>query len=223
MVVAGHEHADELTAVRAFLREQQPVLIGVERGAEVLREAGYRPDIVLLDARADESERPSVKTLRAARDVVVRVDRGADRAATDQLERLGVRPLRLETGATPEDAGADPRRRREASVIVGVGMHATLDEFLDRQRPGLASTYLTRLKVGPRLVDATAVPRLYSGRVRPRHLYLVMLAGLVALLAAISVTPVGGEWFDSLQAAVTDLVHSLVIALPVVNAQGPFS
>ena len=223
VVVAGHEHADELTAVRAFLREQQPVLIGVERGAEVLREAGYRPDIVLLDARADESERPSVKTLRAARDVVVRVDRGADRAATDQLERLGVRPLRLETGATPEDSALILADACDASVIVGVGMHATLDEFLDRQRPGLASTYLTRLKVGPRLVDATAVPRLYSGRVRPRHLYLVMLAGLVALLAAISVTPVGAAWFDSLQAAVTDLVHSLVIALPVVNAQGPFS
>ena len=223
VVVAGHEHADELTAVRAFLREQQPVLIGVERGAEVLREAGYRPDIVLLDARADESERPSVKTLRAARDVVVRVDRGADRTATDQLERLGVRPLRLETGATPEDSALILADACDASVIVGVGMHATLDEFLDRQRPGLASTYLTRLKVGPRLVDATAVPRLYSGRVRPRHLYLVMLAGLVALLAAISVTPVGAAWFDSLQAAVTDLVHSLVIALPVVNAQGPFS
>ena len=195
----------------------------MERGAEVLREAGYRPDIVLLDARADESERPSVKTLRAARDVVVRVDRGADRAATDQLERLGVRPLRLETGATPEDSALILADACDASVIVGVGMHATLDEFLDRQRPGLASTYLTRLKVGPRLVDATAVPRLYSGRVRPRHLYLVMLAGLVALLAAISVTPVGAAWFDSLQAAVTDLVHSLVIALPVVNAQGPFS
>jgi uncharacterized membrane-anchored protein len=221
VVVAGHEYEAELQAVRAYLREQQPVLIGVERGAEVLRAAGYRPDIVLLDARAEESDRPSVKTLRAARDVVVRVDRGADRAATDQLERLGVRPLRLESGATPEDAALILADACEASVIVGVGMHATLDEFLDRQRPGLASTYLTRLKVGPRLVDATAVPRLYSGRVRPRHLYLVMLAGLVALLAAISVTPVGATWLDSFREAVTDLVHSFVIA--PVNVQGPFS
>ncbi len=222
VVVAGHEYEAELQAVRAYLREQQPVLIGVERGAEVLRAAGYQPDIVLLDARAEESDRPSVKTLRAARDVVVRVDRGADRAATDQLERLGVRPLRLESGATPEDAALILADSCEASVIVGVGMHATLDEFLDRQRPGLASTYLTRLKVGPRLVDATAVPRLYSGRVRPRHLYLVMLAGLVALLAAISVTPVGATWLDSFRAAVTDLVHSFAIAAPV-NVQGPFS
>lgn len=73
-------------------------------------------------------------------------------------------------------------------------MHATLDEFLDRQRSGLASTYLTRLKVGPRLVDATAVRTLYSGRVRPRHLLAVTMAGLAALAAAVGTTAVGQEW-----------------------------
>jgi len=224
VVVAGHEHESELAAIRPFLREQQPVLIGVERGAEVLRQAGYRPDIVVLDARVDEAERPAVKTLRSARDVVLRVDRGGDRSATEQLERLGVRPLRLESGATPEDAALILADACDASLVVGVGMHATIEEFLDRQRSGLASTYLTRLKVGPRLVDATAVPHLYSGRVRPRHLCLVMLAGLVALAAAISVTPVGGEWRDSLVSALSDLVHTLVVSLPLVlNVQGPFS
>ena len=76
VVVAGHEHEAELAAIRSFLREQEPVLVGVERGAEALRAAGYRPDIVVLDARVDEADRPSVKTLRSARDVVVRVDRG---------------------------------------------------------------------------------------------------------------------------------------------------
>ena len=75
-------------------------------------------------------------------------------------------------------------------------MHATLDEFLDRQRSGLASTYLTRLKVGQRLVDARALPTLYAGRVRPRHLLLVLLAGLIALAAAIATTPVGQEWAE---------------------------
>ena len=77
-------------------------------------------------------------------------------------------------------------------------MHATLDEFLDRRRTGLASTYLTRLKVGPRLVDAAAVPRLYDGAVRPRHLLALAVAGLLALGAAIGVTPVGQEWADAL-------------------------
>lgn len=209
VVVSGHEYERELAEVRTFLREQHPVLIGVGRGADALREAGLRPDVVVVDAGADESETPSAKTLRAARDVVVRLDRGAGRSAVDHLERLGVRPLRFESGATPEDVGLILADAGGAAVIVGVGMHATLDEFLDRQRAGLASTYLTRLKVGPRLVDASAVPYLYSGRVRPRHLLVVMLAGLIALGAAVGVTPVGQEWADSLTAALADLVDSV--------------
>ena len=218
VVVHGHEYASELARIHTFLREQHPVLIGVGRGADVLRETGLRPDVVIVDATADESETPHVKTLRAARDVVVRLDRGAGRAAVDQLERLGVRPLRFESAATSEDAALILADTAEAAVIVGVGMHATLEEFLDRQRSGLASTYLTRLKVGPRLVDAAAVPYLYSGRVRPRHLLLVMLAGLVALAAAVAVTPVGQEWADTLTADLADLVDSLTSAV-----QGLFS
>ena len=199
VVVRGHDHERELARIRPFLREQHPVLVGVGGGAEVLRAAGFKPDVVVIDANADDVELPGAKTLRAARDVVVRTDRGAGRAHVDSLERLGVRPLRFESAATPEDAALILADAGAAAVIVGVGMHATLDELLDRQRPGVASTYLTRLKVGPRLVDADAVPYLYSGRVRPWHLLLVMLAGLVALAAAISVTPVGQDWLDSLQ------------------------
>jgi uncharacterized membrane-anchored protein len=136
---------------------------------------------------------------------VVRLDRGSHRDDLDQLERMGVRPLRFESAATPEDAGLILADAADATVIVGVGLHATLADFLDRQRTGLASTYLTRLKVGHRLVDAAAVPYLYSGRVRPWHLLLVMLAGLVALAAAVSVTPVGHEWAQTLADTCSDL------------------
>ena len=87
----------------------------------------------------------------------------------------------------------------DATVIVGVGTHATLDDFLDRQRPGLASTYLTRLRVGQRLVDASSVPVLYSGRLRPRHLFLAILVGVLAMVAALATTPVGQEWLADLQ------------------------
>ena len=128
---------------------------------------------------------------------------------TERFERIGVRALRFETGATTEDAALILADAGPASLIVGVGMHATLDEFLDRQRTGLASTYLTRLKVGPRLVDASAVPHLYDGQVRPRHLLAVTVAGLLALAAAIGVTPVGQEWADAATPVVTDAVTTL--------------
>ena len=75
-----------------------------------------------------------------------------------------------------------------------VGSRATLEEFLDRGRTGLASTYLTRLKVGTRIVDAEAVPTLYSGRVRPWHVLLALVVCVTAVAAAIATTPVGQEW-----------------------------
>jgi uncharacterized membrane-anchored protein len=93
----------------------------------------------------------------------------------------------------------------DASLIVGVGVHASLDDFLDQQRGGLASTWLTRLRVGPELVDARSVPQLYAGRLRAWQLWLALLAGLLAVLAAIAVTPVGQEWFDELWPRVRDL------------------
>jgi len=208
VVVPGHEHEAELAAIAQFLREQQPVLIGVDRGADAILAAGGKPDIVVLGDALDDSDRPSAKALRAARDIVVRVDRGG-RAHTDSLERIGVRPMHLESAATTEDVALLLAHAGHAGVIVGVGMHASLDEFLDRQRSGLASTFLTRLRVGQDLVDARALPTLYSGRVRPRHVFLVLLAGLIAVAAAIAVTPVGQEWADQLGRLLADLTDDL--------------
>ena len=209
VVVPGQDHVAELAAVRRFVKEQRPVLIGVDTGADALLAAGMTPDVVVVSGRPEDDDGPSAKALRAARDVVVQVDRGAARTATDRWDRLGVRPLRFESGATTEDAALLLADAAHASVIVGVGMHATLDEFLDRQRTGLASTYLTRLKVGPRLVDATAVPTLYSGRVRPVHVLWVLLAGLLALAVAVGTTPVGQEWADVVLARAADLIDYL--------------
>ena len=207
VVVRSHGWEDELRGIRPFVREQRPVLVGVDRGADALAEAGHRPDVVVVTAG---DELPSAAVLRKARDVVVLVERGAQRSATEQLERLGIRPLRFETTATTEDAALLLASAREASLIVGVGMHATLDEFLDRRRAGLASTFLTRLKLGPDLVDAAAVPRLYDGAVRPRHLLGALLAGLVAVAAAVSVTPVGQQWVDEVSPSVSSTTSDLI-------------
>ena len=224
VVVPGHEHDAELAAINAFVREQDPILVGVDRGADALLKAGHKPHVVVLTDAVDDTDRPSAKALRAARDVVVRVDRGG-RAHREQLERLGVRPLVLESSATTEDAALLLASAGEARLVVGVGVHATLDEFLDRRRVGLASTFLTRLALGDRLVDARALPHLYAGRVRPRHVLLVLLAGLVALAAAVAVTPVGQEWVDALVRLTADLVPGPAAHLPDLSPdlQGPSS
>lgn len=206
VAVEGHGWESELAAVTTFVREQQPVLVAVDGAADALREAGLRPAVVVVDGRSG-AELPSGKTLKAASDVVVVVDPGTGRTAVEALERMGIRPVRFETSVTTEDAALLLADAADAALVVGVGLHATLAELLDRERGGLASTYLTRLKLGPRLVDADAVPRLYAGRVRPHHLFLVMLAGLVALTIAVGTTPVGQEWFDTWGRWLTDLGH----------------
>lgn len=202
VVALEYDAEAELAGVRAFLREQHPVVIGVGAAADVLRQAGVRVDIVVVDAAEDL---PSAAVLRAARDVVVRADRGSTPAVVEQIERLGVRPSLIETAAAPADAALVLADAADPTIIVAVGMRATVAELLDSQRPGAAGTYLTRLKLGPRLVDAAAVLHLYSGRVRPWHLLLVMMAGFVALAAAISVTPVGHDWAQSIAATCSDL------------------
>jgi uncharacterized membrane-anchored protein len=204
VVVPGGGSRRRLDAIQAFIREQDPVLVGVDRGADLLLDAGHRPDVVVVSNTAADAERPSAKALRSARDVVVRVDSGG-RLHGEQFERLGVRPLPLESSATTEDTALLLLEAEEARLIVGVGLHASLEEVLDRQTPGLAGTYLTRMKVGHLLVDAASVPLLYSGRVRPRHVFLVLLAGLLALAIAVAVTPVGQEWLTAL----TDYLQGL--------------
>jgi len=194
VVAQGPDDAAELRRIRRYLREVKPVVIATADGLTVARDAGLHPDVVVLDARAEDL--PPAKALRACRDVVVTQASGATRpgGGADRFERLGVRVVPMHTSATAGDAALLLADAAEATPIVGVGLRATLAEFLDGSREGLGSGYVTRLKVGPRLVDATAVPMLYSGQLRARHAYLVLLIGLIAVAAAIATTDVGHQW-----------------------------
>lgn len=192
VVADGPDHAAHLAGLRAFLREQRPVLVGVGRGVDALVSAGLTPEVLVVGP--DEEDIPTGKVVRAARDVVLRTEAGRGRVGAELLERLRIRPRRVDTAASGEDLALLLAHHHEASLIVGVGLHLGLDDVLDRRRAGSAGSFLTRLRVGARLVDAAAVPTLYSGRVRPRHLLGVTVAGLLALGAAVATTPVGQEW-----------------------------
>ncbi len=219
VVVKAFDHITDLRRIQRFVREQSPVIIAVDDGADALRTVGLRPDILVIGeaglARSPGTGERVVSDdgLRSAREVVVHADATDKATGADRLDRLGVRPYRVATSGTSEDLALLLADVKQASLIVAVGTHTTLDEFLDRQRAGLSSTFLTRLRVGSRLVDAKAVPELYSGRVRAWQLSLILLAGLVALLAALAVTPAGqdllrqiGETAESLYDAIRGLL-----------------
>jgi uncharacterized membrane-anchored protein len=207
VVAQGPDDAAELRRMRRYLREVKPVVIATGDGMAVARSAGLSPDVVVLDARTED---PSAKELRASRDVVVtdapgmRTSGGAER-----FERMGVRVVSMQTTATAADAALLLADAAGATPIVGVGLRGTVEEFLDGSREGIGSGYVTRLKVGPRLVDATAVPMLYSGQLRARHAYLVLLIGLIAVAAAIATTQVGHQWALDLRDQVEQLFHDL--------------
>ena len=214
IVVRGYDYREDLRKLRRYIREQSPVLIGVDGGADALLEAHQRPDVVVVGEQGlgsgstnagEQAQKISDRALREAREVVVHADRSGRAMGADRLDRIGVRTQKISASGTSEDVAMLLADASGASLIIAVGTHATLDEFLDRQRSGLASTFLTRLRVGPKLVDAKGVHQLYAGRVRLWHLALVLLAGLVALGIAIAATPVGGGWWEDLQAALSDL------------------
>ena len=207
MVGQGPDDAAELRALRRYLREAA----GPDRdgdGLDALSGGRLPPDVVVLDAR-DRGPARRAKTLRAARDVVVTEAAAACEPVPAPSGSSGSACARcaMQTTAdarrTPRCCWPTPAAPRS---IVGVGLHATLEEFLDGSARGLASTYLTRLKVGPRLVDATAVPMLYSGQLRARHVYLVLLIGLVVVAAAIATTDVGHQWALDLRDQLDQLV-----------------
>jgi uncharacterized membrane-anchored protein len=199
VVAQGPDDVAELRRMRRYLREVKPVVVATSDGLIVAREAGLSPDVVVLDARTEEL--PPAKALRSCRDVVVTEAAGGSRTngGAERFERMGVRVVAMQTTATEADAALLLADASGATPIVGVGLRGTVEEFLDGSREGLGSGYVTRLKVGPRLVDATAVPMLYSGQLRARHAFLVLLIGLIAVAAAIATTDVGHQWMLDLR------------------------
>jgi uncharacterized membrane-anchored protein len=212
VVVRDFDHRSDLRGLRRFIREQRPVLVAVDDGADALLEAGHRPDVLVVGERgllaSAGSDRGATgrtaghavsdRGLREAREVVLHTDGTGSARGAERLERSGVRAARMAGAGATGDVAVLLADLRGATPIVTVGAHATLDEFLDGHRSGRGGTFLTRLRVGPRLVDAKAVPALYSGRVRTWHLLLVLLAGLAALVAAVTATPAGSRWEDQL-------------------------
>ncbi len=206
VVVRDFDHEADLQRLRRFISDQGPVLIGVDAGADALLAQRLTPDLVVIGedglqrgSAGVQSRAVSDKALTKAREVLVHADASDRLLGADRLERLGVRAQRIAASGTSEDIALLVADAKGASLIVTVGTHATLDEFLDRQRAGLASTFLTRLRVGPRLVEAKAVPVLYSGRLRAFHLALLLLAALLVLIAAVATTPVGEEWWANVE------------------------
>lgn len=201
IVVRGYHYREDLQMLRSFIRDQRPVLIGVDGGADAIREAGYRPDLIVGDM-----DSVSDGTLQCGAEIVVHAYRDGRAPGLARVQELGVTdPVVFPATGTSEDIAMLLADESGATLIVAVGTHVTLIEFLDKGRAGMASTFLTRLRVGSKLVDAKGVSQLYRSSISARALVLLVIAGFIALFAAMVATPGGSAALQLLGARWDDL------------------
>jgi uncharacterized membrane-anchored protein len=194
IVVRGHDYDRDLRALKHYIREYKPVLVGVDGGADALLEAGFKPQLIVgdMDAVSDAA-------LATGAEVVVHAYPDGRAPGLARVQDLGIDAITFPTSGTSEDAAMLLADHNGAELVVAVGSHATLTEFLDRGRSGMASSFLTRLRLGAKVVDANSVSRLYRTRISGAALLLLVIAAFVALVAALAISDAGRTYLDSLQ------------------------
>ncbi|HKY16238.1 MAG TPA: putative cytokinetic ring protein SteA, partial [Microthrixaceae bacterium] len=179
LVVRGHDYRDDLALIRGsgYIREMRPILIGVDGGADALLDMGLVPDMIIGDF-----DSVSERALSSGAHLVVHAYRDGRAPGADRLLDLGLEYHEFRASGTSEDIAMLLAYELGAELIVAVGTHTSMVDFLDKGRRGMASTVVTRMKVGPRLVDAKGVSRLYKTRVRKRDLLMLVGAAVIALV-----------------------------------------
>jgi uncharacterized membrane-anchored protein len=200
IVVRGHDYKDDLRLLRAYIREYQPVLIGVDGGADALLEMRLTPDIILGDF-----DSVSARAMECGAEHVHHVHPDGRAPGREELIEFGAEYVEFVVEGTSEDAAMLLAYEAGAKLIVAVGTHASMVEFLDKGRPGMSSTFLTRLRLGPMLVDAKGVARLYEGRLRKRDMALLVVSAFIAMIVIAIVSEPIHVFLDGIWLTLRDL------------------
>ncbi|WP_103383321.1 putative cytokinetic ring protein SteA [Pseudonocardia dioxanivorans] len=194
VVGTGFDHTKELARLKDYIREYQPVLLGVGAGADALLAAGHRPHLIV----GDPAE-VSTDALTSGADVVVPAYADGHAPGLHRVQDLGASAVTFPSTANPEDLALLLAHHRGASMVVTVGLSASMAEFLDRGRSGSnASTFLTRLQLGGTLVDGRMIAALYRSRISVGAIVLMIVAAAVAVVAALLVSRAGDAVFDAI-------------------------
>lgn len=206
IVVRGYHYKEDLQILRSFIRDQRPVLIGVDGGADALLEMGHTPEMIVGDM-----DSVSDRALHCGAELVVHAYKDGRAPGLARLEELGLEDsvVVFPATGTSEDIAMLLADAKGATLIVAVGTHVTLVEFLDKGRSGMASTFLTRLRVGSKLVDAKGVSQLYRSTIGLPTMLVLVLAGLAALVVAMTITPAGAAFWGLVAARWADFTSWL--------------
>jgi uncharacterized membrane-anchored protein len=183
IVIRGDRHRRDLKALRAYIRDVRPLVVAVDGGADGCLEAGLEPDVILgdMDSAGDEA-------LRGGAELIVHAYPDGRAPGRERLLAMGLEHTLVPAAGTSEDVAMLMAYEKGADLIVSVGAHFNLIEFLDRKRGGMSSTFLTRLRIGEKLVDAKGVSRLYNppSTFAPAALFLAAFAILLAIVVITS-------------------------------------
>jgi len=183
IVVRGEHHRRDLRALNAYIRDVRPLVVAVDGGADGVLEAGMKPDVIFgdMDSASDAA-------LRCGAELIVHAYPDGRAPGRERLIEMGLHHTVLPAAGMSEDVAMLMAYEKGADLIVSVGAHFNLIEFLDRKRGGMSSTFLTRLRIGEKLVDAKGVSRLYNpaATAGPLVLFLAAFAILVAIVVITS-------------------------------------
>jgi uncharacterized membrane-anchored protein len=203
VVARGYRYHEDLQALRSYIREFKPVIIGVDGGANALIDAGYWPHMIVGDM-----DSVSDKALKSGAELVVVAYLNGHAPGLPRVQDLGLASVTCPAPGTSEDVAVLLADEAGASLIVTVGMRYGLVEFLDKGRSGMASAVLTRIRVGDKIVDAKGVSRLYQSRISAKSLGFLAIAALVPIIA-LAWTPVGKLYLGYLGLALRQLWYWL--------------
>lgn len=185
IVVRGQDYKRDLMAIKNYIEDIKPVLVGVDGGGDAILEFGYTPDIVIGDMDSVSSE-----CLHAAKEVIVHGFPDGRVPAKDRMEELGIDYCVFSSPGTSEDIALLLAYEKNADLIVALGTHSSMIDFLEKGRPGMASTFLVRLKVGEKLVDARGVNKLYGTKFEVKYILAIILASFIPIIILILLNPI---------------------------------
>jgi uncharacterized membrane-anchored protein len=193
VVVRGVDHKRDLRILRPYVRDTHPALVAVDGGADAILEEGLRPDMIVgdMDSATDAA-------LRSGAELVVHAYPDGRAPGRDRLDRLELPYKVVPAPATSEDVALLIAAEKGAELIVSVGSHFNLVEFLDKNRSGMSSTFLTRLRVGEILVDAKGVSRLYRPSAGRGPIAALVLAAFATFVVVLATSPRLGKLLDLL-------------------------
>jgi len=184
IVVRGNHYKEDLTAIKTYIDEVKPVLIGVDGGADAIMEFGYKPDMIIgdMDSVSDDA-------LMACREIVVHAYPDGRAPGLERIKKLNLKSKIFKAPGTSEDIAMLLAYEKGADLIVAVGTHSSMVDFLEKGRKGMGSTFLVRLKVGSILVDARGVSKLYAQSIRPFYIVGLIAAALMPLMVISMTSP----------------------------------